>query len=242
MTFMQRLYELSARSVELARVQSVSGQILNIKPVPQSVADPILRSMRRKLEKFGDRQAVRAAFLGPKGPRMRRAGKSPPARLKAQARPGYENDFWKPRVVDIDGKKSLLHYRVARSESGLRQPLILQPGFFSSLPSGATQEQLMRHHIIRSGHAISTSTERQKALRFMRSGGKSPVEGIYATPLDELIKNQREKNKAAMINSSFSSEREITQTHGENLLKVRKHKEIIDPTNRGSMFAYVRQR
>jgi hypothetical protein len=83
-------------------------------------------------------------------------------------------------------------------------------------------------------------------MRFIASGGKAPVEGVYATPLDELVKNQREKARAAIVNSDFSSEREITQTHGDNLLKVRKHKRqkiIVDPHRRPEGdIAYVRQR
>ena len=80
-------------------------------------------------------------------------------------------------------------------------------------------------------------------MRFISSGGKAPVEGVYATPLDELVKNQREKTRAAIVNSDFSSEREITQTHGDNLLKVRKHKAIVDPTQRpGDDVTYTRSR
>lgn len=222
----------SGRLVELARVQSVTGQILNIKPVPRSVADPILRAMRRKLEKGGDRMAVRAAFLGPVGPRMRRA-----KRIARSGQPLIQRhrgtELWRPRVVDIDGKKSLLHYRIARSEAGLRAPL--EP------VQRLAEEESMRRHVTTPGSAISTSTERQKAMRFISSGGNAPVEGIYATPLDELVRNQREKTKAAMINSSFTSEREITQTHGKNLFKVRKHKATIDPKDRDNV-VYQRSR
>jgi hypothetical protein len=224
---LRELAQVSGRLVELARVQSVTGQILNINPVPRKVADPILKSLRRKLEKGGDREAVRAAFLGPFGPRMRRAA--------GKASPPKRTDLWKPRVVDIDGKKSVLHYRVSRSEDGLKSPW--NPDRF--IP----QERAMRQHITTPGTAISTSTERQKAMRFISSGGKAPVEGVYATPLDELVKNQREKTRAAIVNSDFSSEREITQTHGDNLLKVRKHKAIVDLTQRpGYEVSYTRQR
>lgn len=245
MTPKTRLRELAARSgrlVELARVQSVTGQILNIKPVPRPVADSILRSMRRKLEKGGDRAAVRAALLGPVGPRMRRAGKDSLSKLKAQARPGHETDLWKPKVVDIDGRKSLLHYRVAHSEDALKNA----SGWSSDSYKDLNPEGTMRTHVVRPGGAISTSVRRVGALRFIGTSGARPAEGIYATPLDELLKNQREKTKAAMINSSFPSEREITQTHGGNLLKVRQHKRhkiIVDPHRRPEGdITYVRQR
>ena len=210
-TLKLRLRELAGRSgtlIELARVQSVAGNILNITPVPRKVADPILRSMRRKLEKGGDRGAVRAAFLGPKGPRMRRAAgeTSPPA----------QTDLWKPKVVEIDGKKSLLHYRIALNNESLRAP-------FGAATFSKTPEAAMRNHVSAPGAAISTSVSRAKAMRFIGAAGKKPVEGIYATPLDDLIRNQREKSTAAIINSRHPSEREITQTHGGNLLKVRTH-------------------
>lgn len=232
---LRELARVSGRLVELARVQSVTGQILNINPVPRKVADPILKSLRRKLEKGGDREAVRAAFLGPEGPRMRRAsGEAPPSRIHK------ETDLWKPRLVDIDGKKSILHYRITKQESHLKPSNADLPA-----PPNMTSEDIMRNHIgFSSGRAISTSTRRASAMRLVSEyGGKTPVEGVYATPLDELIKNQREKIKGAITNARYPAEREITQTHGDNLLKVRKHKAIVDPTQRpGDDVTYTRQR
>lgn len=218
---LRELARVSGRLVELARVQSVSGKVLNISPVPRKVADPILKSLRRKLEKGGDREAVRAAFLGP---RMRRAS----------------GELWKPRLVDIDGKKSILHYRITKQESHLKPSNADLPA-----PPNMTPEDIMRNHIgFSSGRAISTSTRRASAMRLVSEyGGKTPVEGVYATPLDELIKNQREKIKGAMINARYPAEREITQMHGDNLLKVRKHKAIVDPTQRpGDDVTYTRSR
>jgi hypothetical protein len=73
-------------------------------------------------------------------------------------------------------------------------------------------------------------------------GGRTPVEGVYATPLEELIKNQRDKTKAAIVNAKYPAEREITQTHGDNLLKVRRHNRIVDPSKKpGEDVSFARQ-
>ena len=243
---LRELAQMSGRLVELARVQSVAGQILNINPVPRKVADPILRSLRRKLEKGADRQAVRAAFLGPKGPRMRRAGRAYDDAMLANT-PAFdggvragETDLWKPRLVDVNGNKSLLHYRVARSEDALTQPFHALHGSGRSHidnPEGA-----MRSHVNSPGAAISTSTQKAKAMRFISAQGRQPVEGVYATPLDELIKNQREKIKGAMVNRRYPSEREITQTHGNNLIKVRKYQRGLDEDDPFGQPTFARQR
>ena len=116
---LRELAQVSARLVELARVQSVTGQILNINPVPRKVADPILKSLRRKLEKGGDREAVRGVF-GVTRPQTAAMpifnhATGAPARAKV----------WnpvKPKLVEIDGKKSMLHYRGADAEDSLRVP------------------------------------------------------------------------------------------------------------------------
>ena len=248
MNIKTRIKELAAKArlVELARVQSVAGQILNINPVPRKVADPILRSLRRKLEKGGDRQAVRAAFLGPKGPRMRRAGRAYDDAMLANT-PAFdggvragETDLWKPRLVDVNGNKSLLHYRVARSEDALTQPFHALHG--SGRSHIDTPEGAMRSHVSSPGAAISTSTQKAKAMRFISAQGRQPVEGVYATPLDELIKNQREKIKGAMVNRRYPSEREITQTHGNNLIKVRKYQRGLDEDDPFGQPTFARQR
>jgi hypothetical protein len=142
--------------------------------------------------------------------------------------------------VDIDGKKSILHYRITKQESHLKPSNADLPA-----PPNMTSEDIMRNHIgSSSGRAISTSTRRASAMRLVSEyGGKTPVEGVYATPLDELIKNQREKIKGAITNARYPAEREITQTHGDNLLKVRKHKAIVDPAQRpGDDVTYTRSR
>ena len=216
---LRELAQVSGRLVELARVQSVSGKVLNINPVPRKVADPILRSLRRKLEKGGDREAVRAAFLGGVG--NGRGGR----------RHATSSNSGRPRIVDIDGKKSLLHYRIAAEENGLK------PRGTSGLP-----EQAMRQHVVRAGSdaAISTTVSRYSARRFLGKRGGNPVEGVYATPLDELVRNQRQKTKAAMINAGYPNEQEITQIHGDNLIKVRKHR--LNPESTWSTRPTLRQR
>ena len=216
---LRELAQVSGRLVELARVQSVTGQILNINPVPRKVADPILKSLRRKLEEGGDREAVRAAFLGGGG--NGRGGR----------RHATSSDPGRPRIVEIDGKKSLLHYRIAAEENGLK------PRGTSGVP-----EQAMRQHVVRAGSdtAISTTVSRYSARRFLGKRGENPVEGVYATPLDELVRNQRQKTKAAMINAEYPNEQEITQIHGDNLIKVRKHR--LNPESTWSTRPTLRQR
>ena len=192
----------------------------------------------------GSGGAVRAAFLGPAGPRIRSSKKLPGAMLPNGKKfidnlddgTGIrETDLWKPKVVEIDGKKSLLHYRIASDSDSLRETWGSQVG---KLPEAA--EAAMRNHVSAPGSAISTSVSRAKAMRFTRVAGKNPVEGIYATPLDDLIRNQREKLTAAMVNSRYPSEREITQTHGSNLLKVRAHTAIKIPGDEWDSIRYAR--
>jgi hypothetical protein len=136
----------------------------------------------------------------------------------------------RPRIVDIDGKKSLLHYRIATEENGLK------PRVASGAP-----EQAMRQHVVRaaSDTAISTTVSRYSARRFLGKRGANPVEGVYATPLDELVRNQRQKTKAAMINAEYPNEQEITQIHGDNLIKVRKHR--LNPESTWSTRPTLRQ-
>jgi hypothetical protein len=176
---------------------------------------------------------------------MRRAGRAYDDAMLANT-PAFdggvragETDLWKPRLVDVNGNKSLLHYRVARSEDALNQP-------FKALHGGRSHidnpEEAMRSHVKSPGSAISTSTQRSKAMRFISAQGRQPVEGVYATPLDELIKNQREKTKAAMVNKSYPSEREITQTQGNNLIKVRRHQRILDEDDPFGDSKYTRAR
>jgi hypothetical protein len=245
---LRELAQVSGRLVELARVQSVSGKVLNISPVPRKVADPILKSLRRKLEKGGDRQAVRGVF-----------GVSRP---QTAAMPVFNHTtgahawakVWNPvtpKLVDIDGKKSILHYRGADTVDSLRTPrhdaFVLSGEYSKGLASegfpekirqkysksaksrvklkraGIDNEGPMRSHISQNtGDAISTSVNPAVSREYLT--GQEPVLGVYATSLNDLIRNQQKKSGASIVNNAFPFEQEITQVHGDNLLKIRPYK------------------
>jgi len=200
--------------------KAMSDYEFGIKRVPRSEAKSILGALRRKLEKGKDRDAVRSVFGLTKG--------------KLDNKPknkGWRASRVKLRLVDIDGKKSILHYRTARDIDGLKSA-------FS--PQGLVGESRLRRHVKIPGEAISTSVERKKALRFISAGGNRPVEGVYATSIDDLIKNQRQKTEAAMVNKAHAVEREITQTHGKNLIKVRQHRAVRAPDGHPDGIVYRR--
>jgi len=119
-----------------------------------------------------------------------------------------------PRLVDVKGRASILHYRKATEQDSLRGPQYPM--------SVVAPEKTFREHIYSAPgkRVISTTTNKRYAVS-MRSQGAH--EGVYATPLRDLIRNQREKTTQAMVNSKFPFESEITQSHGKNLMGIRKY-------------------
>lgn len=199
-----------------------SGADAAVKFVPRQERIAILRSMRRKLEKSGnpkDREAVRSVFGSPWRGKLRRFKAPVPL----------------PRMVEINGQKKILHYRVARNSGGLRKPLLSFPGELFS------PEDLLRHQVSSAGgSAISTSVARKEALR-RGNGLHSHVEGVYATSPSDLMRAQREKTKQAMVNGEFNHEREITQIDGAGLLKERKYTATNPKANYPTHFRRVRE-
>jgi hypothetical protein len=195
-----------------------------VKLVPKQERVSILRSMRRKLEKSGnpkDREAVRSVFGSPWRGKLRRFKAPVPL----------------PRMVEINGQKKILHYRVARNSDGLRKPLLNQDLVFPT-PSN---EDLLRHQVSSGGgSAISTSVARNEALR-RGNGLHNHVEGVYATSPSDLMRAQREKTKQAMVNGEFNHEREITQIDGAGLLKERKYTATDPKANYPTHFRRVRE-
>jgi len=181
-----------------------------IKPIPLREAHPILKSVRRHLQKDKtDRQAVRAAF-GVMPGRLVDGMNSGPA----------------PRLVRHNGDINILHYRGARDEQGLVDPI----GKNDARWQDASPERKMRLQVARGETAISTSTSRREAKVRLYGHGARPVEGVYATPLQQLIKNHREKSTQALVNNTYPQEREITQINGDNLIGVRKHRLVQHPS------------
>ncbi len=195
-----------------------------VKLVPKQERVSILRSMRRKLEKSGnpkDREAVRSVFGSPWRGKLRRFKAPVPL----------------PRMVEINGQKKILHYRVARNSDGLRKPLLNQDLVFPP----PTSEDLLRHQVSSGGgSAISTSVARSEALR-RGNGLHNHVEGVYATSPSDLMRAQREKTKQAMVNGEFNHEREITQIDGAGLLKERKYTATDPKANYPTHFRRVRE-
>lgn len=177
-----------------------------VRKIPKAEAMTLLRSIRRKLGKGADKKAVRNAFgVGTR----------------------HNHEF--PKVVDIDGKKTLLHYRAAPNQDSLKSS-------FDGVHNGNHElwkvrlknesnypEEIMKRHV-RSGQlALSTSTSLDTAKQFLSGRGNRPLIGVYGTPLEKLIQNQKNKTQAAMVNARHAKEQEITQLSGDNLLKVRKY-------------------
>jgi hypothetical protein len=174
-----------------------------VRKIPRAEAMQLLRSVRRKLERSKDKEAVRAAF-------------------GVGRRFNHEH----PKMVDIEGKKVLLHYRAANSEDALKKPFnTINKNFLDKHPNLAS-EAMMRRHVRGSQHALSTTTSLNRAKEFLSGRGKNPVVGVYGTPLEKLIHNQRNKTQAAMLNSRYPREQEITQLNGDNLLKTRYYKPV----------------
>ncbi len=204
-----------------------AGADAAVKFVPRQERIAILRSMRRKLEKSGnpkDREAVRSVFGSPWRGKLRRFKAPVPL----------------PRMVEINGQKKILHYRVARNSDGLRKPVFDQRDVFGiAVPEKV--EDILRHQVISGGgSAISTSVARKEALR-RGNGLHSHVEGVYATSPSDLMRAQREKTKQAMVNGEFNHEREITQIDGAGLLKERKYTATDPKANYPTHFRRVRE-
>lgn len=201
-----------------------AGADAAVKFVPRQERIAILRSMRRKLEKSGnpkDREAVRSVFGSPWRGKLRRFKAPVPL----------------PRMVEINGQKKILHYRVARNSDGLRKPLLESRFGFSN----ASPEDILRHQVSSGGgSAISTSVARKEALR-RGNGLHTHVEGVYATSPSDLMRAQREKTKQAMVNGEFNHEREITQIDGAGLLKERKYTATDPKANYPTHFRRVRE-
>jgi hypothetical protein len=128
-----------------------------------------------------------------------------------------------PKVVAINGEPSLLHYRADRSVSGLKHPRAKGDPSFEAHVKNNT------------GGALSTTVDKELALRLGVSPYSAKVLGTYTTPLKELATNQRNKNNGAMVNNIWPKEREITQASGGNLLKAVPYEAHTSPSGSVSM-------
>ena len=179
------------------------GGVTIIKPVSIFKAAPILKSVRRHLEKNPqDRTAVRSVFGV--------VGRNPASRVRM------------PRMIEHAGEKKILHYRGGGGEYTEGNPITRPYSEKSQQPIDS--ETAFRRHVIipQNTGIISTSVDRKEAIQRLKPGGA--MEGVFATSLSDLIKNQRSKTSQAIVNNRHPREREITQNHADNLLKIRNHK------------------
>lgn len=181
-----------------------------IRRIPKAESVPLLKSLRRQLEKdVPNRPAVRAVFGADK------------ANMAAKVRGGGV------RMIEQDGVKKVLHYRASEHADYLKTP---RQG---EIMHG--HEEMMKSHIHHSGRAISTTVDPKKLATYgINSDGLDSSIGTYGTSLPDLVKNQRGKVNAAMVNNTYGHEREITQTNGDNLLRTRTRRAPVRKVSQGS--------
>lgn len=179
-----------------------------IKRVPLRKRMTMIKSVRRHLEKIdhGNKDAIRYAMGADRGLK------------RGMTKEGI------PRVIEIEGRPHILHYRGTRTSDSLRTSESMNREGIG----GRSPEEIMRKHVKVASGGLSTST-RPIVARRHAYGHNSPSIGVYATSLSDLVRNQKQKTVAAMVNRMHPAEQEITQITGSNLIKERKMKAVVVP-------------
>jgi hypothetical protein len=223
----------------------------SLKLISKDTRAALLKSVRRKLEKLTPehRIAVRTVFgTSPTVSKALARQKVDPGNPwglpERLLKPEYAR-FLKPpkpadppKVIAMGGKPTLLHYRAAQELDKLKNPV-------NAVSSEEGVEKIFNKHITGiPGDAISTTVDKKQTLGILAGiDNKERVLGVYATPLEELLRNQRLRQKAMLVNKAYPSEREITQLKGDNLIKAIPYKRIWNPNEAvGEEMTLVRRR